>query len=51
MSKKRPIYSLPNAHGGGRWITALGGVHNTDLFASGSYNNEVNLYRFEAAKR
>ncbi|VVC99220.1 unnamed protein product [Leptidea sinapis] len=47
--KKKPMYTVPEAHGSenevSRWITSLATLLNSDLFASGSYDNNIRLWR------
>ncbi len=45
LNKKKPIYILPNAHGGS-WITSLAVLRSSDLVASGSHDGFINLYKF-----
>ncbi|EGR29462.1 u3 small nucleolar interacting protein 2, putative, partial [Ichthyophthirius multifiliis] len=44
IKKKKPVYILQNAHGG-YWITSIGNIYNTDFFCSGSYNQQINVYK------
>jgi ribosomal RNA-processing protein 9 len=44
-SKKKPSYLVQGAHGG-KWVTALAVLPNSDLVASGSYDGWINLYQF-----
>lgn len=47
--KKKPLYSVPEAHGSDnevpRWITSLATLLNSDLFASGSYDGTIRLWK------
>lgn len=47
--KKKPLCSVPEAHGceNGvpRWITSLATILNSDVFASGSYDNSIRLWK------
>lgn len=47
--KKKPLYSISEAHGSDndvpRWITSLTTLLNSDLFASGSYDNYIRLWK------
>jgi len=47
--RKKPIVVLRNAHEG-NWITALGVCINSDVFASGSTNSQVKLWRVNAER-
>ncbi|KAG8717388.1 pre-rRNA processing protein [Ceratobasidium sp. 394] len=64
ISKKKPIYTQPLAHGihehvsesegtiaTPRWITALGAVRYGDLFASGSHDSTIRLWKLEEKAR
>eukprot|EP01015_Nassula_variabilis_P023782 TRINITY_DN4482_c0_g2_i3.p3 TRINITY_DN4482_c0_g2~~TRINITY_DN4482_c0_g2_i3.p3 ORF type:complete len:127 (+),score=20.78 TRINITY_DN4482_c0_g2_i3:65-445(+) len=50
LGKKKPVYSLENAHDG-KWITSLGSIYNSDFFCSGSHNGKINLYKAVPEKR
>lgn len=47
--KKKPLCSITEAHGSEngvpRWITSLATLLNSDVFASGSYDNHVRLWK------
>lgn len=47
--KKKPLCSVPEAHGSEngvpRWITSLATILNSDVFASGSYDNCIRLWK------
>lgn len=47
--KKKPLCSVPEAHGSEngvpRWITSLATILNSDVFASGSYDNSIRLWK------
>ncbi|CAG4979599.1 unnamed protein product [Colias eurytheme] len=47
--KKKPLYTVLEAHGSDngipRWITSLATLLNSDLFASGSYDNHIRLWK------
>lgn len=47
--KKKPLCTVPEAHGSEnevpRWITSLGTLLNSDVFASGSYDNNVRVWK------
>ncbi|CAK1546998.1 unnamed protein product [Leptosia nina] len=47
--KKKPLFSVTEAHGVDnavpRWITSLATLLNSDLFASGSYDNNIRLWK------
>ncbi|ORX35926.1 putative Pre-rRNA processing protein associated with U3 snRNP [Kockovaella imperatae] len=53
--KKKPIFTEPLAHGidesvdsgGPRWITSLAHLRGTDLFASGSWDGSIRLWRLD----
>ncbi|KRX03609.1 WD40-repeat-containing domain [Pseudocohnilembus persalinus] len=47
IKKKRPLYTVRNAHGENKWITALGNAFNTDVVCSGSHNQKLNFYKIE----
>ena len=48
--KKKPIFTHPRAHGG-KWITAVGGMRQSDLCASGSSDGQIRLWRFDRNER
>jgi len=62
-NKSKPIYEVDEAHGPSNWMTAVvklvlifllmfkGTLYNTDLVASGSYNDLLNFYKFDAENR
>lgn len=41
--KKKPVCSLPEAHGRDSWIICVATCLYTDLFASGSNNGEIQV--------
>jgi len=43
--KKKPSVVVKNAHGEGKWISAVASHHYTDLVASGSSSGEVILWK------
>lgn len=47
--KKKPLCGVPEAHGceNGvpRWITSLATILNSDVFASGSYDNNIRVWK------
>lgn len=47
--KKKPLSTYPEAHGSEndvpRWITSLATILNSDIFASGSYDNNIRLWK------
>lgn len=51
--KKKPLYTLPQAHGVHpdnnipNWIVSVASYLHTDMFASGSFNGVVNIYKCE----
>ncbi|CAB3253789.1 unnamed protein product [Arctia plantaginis] len=49
LLKKKPLCTITEAHGSEhevpRWITSLATLLNSDVFASGSYDNNVKLWR------
>lgn len=47
MNKKKPIFSVKNCHSADSWLLSTANVHNSDLLASGSYDGQVNLYKFQ----
>ncbi|KAG8707355.1 pre-rRNA processing protein [Ceratobasidium sp. 395] len=60
ISKKKPVFTHPLAHGmhehvsesegviaTPRWITALGAVRYGDVFASGSYDSTIRLWKLD----
>ncbi|QRV84696.1 WD repeat-containing protein [Ceratobasidium sp. AG-Ba] len=64
ISKKKPVFTQPLAHGmhehhsesegiitTPRWITALGAVRYGDLFASGSYDSSIRLWKLDNKNR
>ncbi|KAB5591569.1 Rnu3ip2 protein [Ceratobasidium theobromae] len=63
-SKKKPVFTHPLAHGmhehvsesegtisTPRWITALGAVRHGDLFASGSWDSAIRLWKVDVKAR
>lgn len=42
--KKKAIAKVAQAHGN-NWIVSLGAIVNTDVFATGSYNGNLNIYQ------
>ncbi|CAK67869.1 unnamed protein product (macronuclear) [Paramecium tetraurelia] len=44
VKKRKPLFELHKPHGD-RWITALGTVYNSDLLVSGSYDDNLNIYK------
>ncbi|KAG8791182.1 pre-rRNA processing protein [Ceratobasidium sp. 428] len=64
ISKKKPVFTHPLAHGmhehvsesegviaTPRWITALGAVRYGDVFASGSYDSTIRLWKLDEKSR
>ncbi|CAE6441560.1 unnamed protein product [Rhizoctonia solani] len=64
ISKKKPVFTQPLAHGmhehisesegtiaTPRWITALGAVRCGDLFASGSWDGHIRLWKVDIKAR
>ncbi|KAG8731570.1 pre-rRNA processing protein, partial [Ceratobasidium sp. 423] len=64
ISKKKPVFTQPLAHGMNehisesegtiatpRWITALGAVRYGDLFASGSWDGHIRLWKVDIKAR
>ncbi|KAJ0177035.1 hypothetical protein K1T71_007044 [Dendrolimus kikuchii] len=53
--KKKPLCTIPEAHGSEnevpRWITSLGALLNSDVFASGSYDNCIRVWKVTDAYR
>lgn len=49
LMKKKPLCTVPEAHGSEnkvpRWITSLATLLNSDVFASGSYDNTIKLWK------
>jgi ribosomal RNA-processing protein 9 len=47
--KKKPLCTVPEAHGSDngvpRWITSIATLLNSDIFASGSYDNNIKLWK------
>ncbi|EAR93107.2 U3 small nucleolar RNA-interacting protein (macronuclear) [Tetrahymena thermophila SB210] len=50
IKKKKPIFIMHKAHGGS-WITALGHLYNTDLFFSGSHDQQINAYKIDLQQK
>ena len=46
MNKKKPVFSLEGVHKPDSWVLSTANVLNTDLFASGSYDDQIVLYQF-----
>lgn len=44
LTKKRPLFSLRNAHGEGRWITSVAALRYRKLFASGSNDGFIRFW-------
>lgn len=55
LMKKKPLCTVPEAHGVEhdvpRWITSIATLLNSDVFASGSYDNSVRLWKVCEAYR
>ncbi|KAI9597165.1 WD40-repeat-containing domain protein [Syncephalis fuscata] len=59
IGRKRPLYTCPMAHGVDeesgcdqpRWITAVAALPYSDLFASGSWDGSVKLWKLSDDKR
>ena len=53
MNRKKPLYTKANAHENGvcNWITALQAVPYSDVFASGSGDGWVRLWKISETKR
>jgi hypothetical protein len=49
LKKKKPLKVYEKPHGD-CWITALGNVYNSDILASGAYDDKINLYTFDKSK-
>lgn len=51
--KKKPLCTISEAHGSDnevpRWITSLATLLNSDVFASGSYDNHIRLWKVSDA--
>eukprot|EP01126_Amoeba_proteus_P004021 TRINITY_DN11378_c0_g1_i1.p1 TRINITY_DN11378_c0_g1~~TRINITY_DN11378_c0_g1_i1.p1 ORF type:complete len:284 (-),score=58.12 TRINITY_DN11378_c0_g1_i1:58-834(-) len=45
IQKKKPIFTVEDAHGRGNWISAVATVHQSDLAASGSCNGTIKLWK------
>ena len=55
MSKRRPLFNLPQAHRNTTnetstlpaefWVTSLAALRYTDLLASGSFNGQIRLWK------
>ena len=45
MNKKKPIFTLGDLHANNSWILSTANVKNSDLFCSGSYDGNLNLYK------
>lgn len=49
--KKKPVFTLPEAHGVDpnsntpNWVLSIATYLHTDLFASGSFNGTINFYK------
>ena len=46
MNKKKHIYSLGGLHRNNSWLLSTANVRNSDLMASGSYDDQVLIYGF-----
>ena len=51
MNKKKPIYSLEGLHRNDSWILSTANVRNSDLIASGSYDDQVIVYGFRRQEK
>jgi len=53
--KKKPLQTIANAHGGTlshpNWITSIAAVANSGLFASGSQDGQIRLWKTSADYR
>ena len=49
LARKKPLFTLPHAHGEGNGIHAVGTLRNSDLFASGSCDGQVRLWKVSEA--
>ena len=45
MNKKRPIFTLENAHLNNSWVLSAGNIKNSDLLCTGSYDGCINFYK------
>jgi ribosomal RNA-processing protein 9 len=54
-TKKRPMHQIPSAHispqGDPEWISSLTGVRYSDLFASGSNNGSLHLWKLASTNK
>lgn len=46
--RKKPIHTIRNAHGEGRWIVCLDALKYTDLVASGSSDGFIRFWKADA---
>ena len=51
MNKKKPIYSLGGLHRNNSWLLSTANVRNSDLMASGSYDDQVLIYGFRRQQK
>ncbi|OHS96776.1 U3 small nucleolar RNA-interacting protein 2 [Tritrichomonas foetus] len=51
LSKKKPVAMLKDAHGEGRWITAISTLRFHKFFASGSYDGKIRFWRITDENR
>eukprot|EP01027_Heterolobosea_sp_BB2_P018563 GEZU01026130.1.p1 GENE.GEZU01026130.1~~GEZU01026130.1.p1 ORF type:complete len:212 (-),score=38.54 GEZU01026130.1:92-727(-) len=48
IAKKKPLYTIEDAHGGGNyWISAVGALKFSNVCASGSHDGLLKLWRFD----
>jgi ribosomal RNA-processing protein 9 len=51
LNKKKPLFTLANAHKKDSWVLSTANIRNSDLMCSGSYDGNVNFYEFRKQKR
>lgn len=45
MNKKKPIFSLTNAHRDDSWVISTANIRNSDMICSGSYDGQLVFYK------
>jgi len=51
LNKKKPLFTLSNAHKNNACVLSTANIRNSDLIASGSYDGNVNFYGIRKEKR
>ena len=48
--KVKPVSSIKDAHASG-WVSALGGIYNTDMVVSGAMDDQLHFHRVNLDQR